>query len=1509
MTDQVAEHSQALLPSQACANPKEQAESDEGAGFPIVGVGASAGGLDAFTQLLKSLPADTGMAFVLVQHLAPTHASALAEILARAATMPVTEVHDGAKVEPNQVYVIPPGQNMIITRGELHLIPRLGHGIHRPVDQFFRSLAEDQRHLAIGVVLSGTATDGTLGLEAIKAEGGITFAQDATALHEGMPHSAIASGCVDFVRSPVEIAREIVRIGKHPYTVPEVVAEETGDKPNLIQVVKVLHDVTGVDFTHYKFNTLYRRVTRRMVFSKMDGLAEYVQHLRQTPAEVQALYQDILINVTNFFRDPESFEALKDIVFPRLLKNRSRHDPVRLWTLGCSTGQEAYSLAMAFTEVAEAAGSSVPFQLFATDLNPAGIEKARAGIYPKDIDQDVSPERLQRFFTEVDGGYRICKSIRDACIFSRHNVLADPPFSRIDLISCRNLLIYLEPVLQQRIVPTLHYALKPAGCLWLGGSETIGSYRNLFEAEDSRHKIYIKKSGSSSDSAHFVLQSHGVSRSPFIPLTGRSSDAWDLPREADRVLLTRFAPPGVLVSSELEILQYRGDIGPYLSPAPGKASLSLLKMLREGLLVGVRGAVVRAGKEQSLVREEGLRVKTKAGYQEVTIEVIPIKGHDDKEGGFLILFEDGSQHIIRDLPATSSAEQNSDSTAADNARLAQELAATREYLQSVIEQQEAANEELQSASEEVQSANEELQSTNEELETSKEEIQSSNEELATVNDELNNRLTELHRVNNDLINLIGSVQMAIVMLGPDLRVRRFTPLAEKLLNLIPTDVGRPLADIKLILEGAPDLEPLLSEVLNTVIPQYLDVQDKQGRWYSLRLRPYKTTENKIDGVVVMLVDIDLMKTAHAKARESDARYRALFESAPMAVFVCDSQAVIQQYNRHAAELWGREPECGVERHCGSLRLWAADGTRFPHEQSPVLDVLRTGAPVHNLEVVIERPDGSRLPVLVNIAALKNAEDEITGSVTSFIDITERKQTEAALQISEVRHRRLFETSKDGILILDGTSQKITHVNPFLATLLDYPSEYFLGKELWEIGFLRDKEASRSAMQQLADQESVRYETLPLEDRVGKQHPVEMVANAYEEGGQRFIQCNVRDISERSLLERLLRGQASELSDLHRRKDEFLAMLSHELRSPLAPIANALQLLGLQRGNENRMQQQARGIIERQLGQLQHLVDDLLEVSRITTGRVQLRREPVLVGDIVAAAVETVRPLMVQRRHEFTVSLPPDPIWLNADAARLEQVMVNLLTNAAKYTEDGGHVWLTVELAIDADGSDEGREVIIRIRDSGVGIAMELLPKIFDLFTQADRSLDRSQGGLGIGLALVRRLTELHGGKVEAHSSLGQGSEFVVRLPVTPIDIPQPKLQSTEATQPKTRPLRVLIVDDNADTVLSFSILLKALGHDVKAAHDGPTGVEAALAYKPDVALLDIGLPGLSGYEVAKRIRQQPDLQNVVLVALTGYGQQGDREASRQAGFSHHMVKPANFEKLEEILAAASEQST
>jgi len=559
---------------------------------------------------------------------------------------------------------------------------------------------------------------------------------------------------------------------------------------------------------------------------------------------------------------------------------------------------------------------------------------------------------------------------------------------------------------------------------------------------------------------------------------------------------------------------------------------------------------------------------------------------------------------------------------------------------------------------------------------------------------------------------------------------------------------------------------------------------------------------------------------------------------------------------------------------------------IPHSQAPAL---------HDFEVQHDFPVIGAKTMVLNARRFPSDSKSPELILLAMEDVTEYKHAEVALQTSEVRYRRLFQTARDGIFILDANTLKIIDANPFMTELLGYSLDEFLGKELWEIGLFGDKQASQAAYEDLKEKGYIRYDYLPLETKDGKKAEVEFVSNVYEVDHRPIAQCNIRDISERSRLERETQEQAAVLADLHRRKDEFLAMLSHELRGPLAPIMNAVHILRLQK-TENRLQRQARTVIERQVGQLTRLVDDLMDVSRITTGRVRLHKERVVVSGIVKRAVETARPLLDQRRHELTVSLPPQPIWLNADAARLEQVIVNLLTNAGKYTDEGGHIGLTVQ--------QEGDECVLRLRDTGVGIAPELLPRIFDLFTQAERSLDRSQGGLGIGLALVQRLVELHQGTVEAFSVLGQGSEFVVRLPVALAAELQPSA-ATEIAEPIGRPLRVLVVDDNVDTAQTLALLLEESGHDVRMGHDGPTALKVAHAFLPNVVLLDIGLPGLDGYEVAKRLRQQSVLPNVVLVAMTGYGQDTDRQRSQDAGFDHHLVKPANFDKVQQILASVT----
>lgn len=895
--------------------------------FPVVGIGASAGGLEAFSQVLRALPPDTGMAFVLVQHLAPLHESILPTLLAKETAMKVSEIVDGMPVEADHVYVIPPNVNLAILHGVLHLMPRSElRGQHLAVDYFFRSLAEDMGSRAIGVILSGTASDGVMGMKAIKAEGGITFAQDdKSAKYNGMPHNAVAAGCVDFVMPPEAMASELARIAQHPYlarpksamTAELPVAEED----DIHKIFILLRRQSGVDFTYYKQATIQRRIKRRMLLHKLDRLPEYIRYLQESPTEAEALYNDILINVTSFFRDPDAFAALAAKVFPEITSGKSADTPVRIWVPGCSTGEEAYSIAISLLEFMGEAASGIPVQIFATDVDEAAINKARLGIYPEGIIDDVSPDRLRRFFARTDAGYQISKQIRDLCVFSRQNVIKDPPFSRLDLISCRNLLIYLERVLQKKVFSVAHYALKPSGFMLLGSAESIGEFANLFQLVDQKTKIYSKKSIASPIHFDFAAPAFPLPEQALQSSRDMQPITWtnlDVQREADRLMMKRYAPPGVVINEQMEILQFRGRTGPYLEPASGEASLNLLKMAREELMLSIRELVARATAEDTMVRKEGIHLTRDGQYRLLNIEVVPLRNPAGAGRCFLVIFEEaeasGPRHAQE--PADKARPEDADR---ENEQLRQELTATREYLQSVIEQQEAGNEELRSANEEIQSSNEELQSINEELETAKEELQSVNEELATVNDELESRNAELTQLNNDLNNLIRSVNLPVIIVGNDMRIRRFSPLAEKALNLIPGDVGRPISDIRPTIE-TPDMKKLIQEVIDTVRAREVECQDGEGHWYSVRIHPYKTLDNRIDGAVIAFIDIDNMKRACEVARESRDFADAVIVAMRHPILVLDKDLRVTSANAAYLDMFGvsaRETVGNLLYHLGN----------------------------------------------------------------------------------------------------------------------------------------------------------------------------------------------------------------------------------------------------------------------------------------------------------------------------------------------------------------------------------------------------------------------------------------------------------------------------------------------------------------------------------------------------------------------------------------------------------------
>jgi two-component system CheB/CheR fusion protein len=847
--------------------------------FMIVAIGASAGGVEASTELISHLRIDTGMAFVLIQHLDPTHRSVMAELLSKKTKMPVAEVSDGMKVERDHVYVIPPDTTMSITDHTFQLTPRAASpGVPMPIDRFMRSLAEAQGNRAVGVILSGTGTDGTLGMAEIQAQGGVTIVQDeTTSKYDGMPRSAISAGCVDLILPPLGIARELVRLAGHPYVKrdsnPEEEEAPRPDRAPLAVIYQLIRRSAGIDFTHYRQTTIRRRIDRRMAVNRIERIEDYLKFLQTNPGEINALYQDMLINVTSFFRNPKVFEALKERVFPAIVKKRAANAAIRIWSPGCASGEELYSLAICLLEYLGERAREIPIQLFGTDVSESSVSKARNGWYPENIQGDVSAARLRKFFTKADGGYRVSKSIRDLCIFAQHNLLSDPPFSQMDLICSRNLLIYLEPMLQTHVIEIFHYATRPNGFLVLGTSEGIGNGVTLFAPEDRNLRIYSKKTTSRRAPIVFSMSPErpspdfGTGRASIQSPEGSSGSYLEMQREFDRRLLAQHSPATAFVNEDFELVHTRGNLSPYLKLSPGRPSLNLMKMAREGLQLELRNALIRARKEDEAVRKTFVHVKDdmalaaegqepargrREGIRLVNFEVIPTRIGSVTERHFMVTFRDAPL-LPRKATQETKGQREADSTPRRIAKLEDELAATKEYLQSVIETQEATNEELQSANEEVLSSNEELQSTNEELETTKEELQSLNEELNTLNDELRERNSEMTQAHSDLANLFSSIDIAVLMIGADLKIRRFTPQAQKMLGLVPGDVGRPLANIKMNID-IPGLDSTIARVMAETIAVDTELTGSNGERHLLRVLPSLATDG-LEGVVLTVVVI------------------------------------------------------------------------------------------------------------------------------------------------------------------------------------------------------------------------------------------------------------------------------------------------------------------------------------------------------------------------------------------------------------------------------------------------------------------------------------------------------------------------------------------------------------------------------------------------------------------------------------------------------------------------------
>jgi len=1174
-----------------------------------------------------------------------------------------------------------------------------------------------------------------------------------SARHDSIVRSAIATGLVDHVLPPEEIPAKLLEYAAYMRSrrhAADGSVEETAEQ--LGRIAAIVRQRTGHDFSQYKTNTLVRRIQRRMQVLQVPSVVGYVARLRNDPKEGEQLFRDLLIGVTQFFRDPTAFESLERTVIPRIVSRAGADGAIRVWTPGCATGEEAYSVAILLKEATSDKGHGPKVQVFAGDIDEDALEFARAGRYPEGVAAHISPARLERFFLKHKHSYQVAKEIREMCLFSAHNLIRDPPFSRLDLIVCRNLLIYLETEIQKHVATIFHYSLRPEGYLFLGPAEGPGGPADLFSAVDKKHKIYQRNETVSRPALVLGPTDHVRARARTMPWTPRVATAGqgEMVAGLERLLLDHYAPAWIVINAQGEAMYFSPRTGKYLEPAAGLASMDVVNMARKGLRLDLRTAIHTALKKGAEVVRGGVDVATSGEVQRINLIVRPITEAGTEPGLFLIVFQEAGPPRSPKGSAAGSPDGPGDDIVQ---QLESELRMTKEHLQATVEEVETSNEELKSSNEELLTTNEELQSANEELQTSKEELQSVNEELETINSELSKKVEELDLANSDLRNLFQSAQIPTLFLDNELRIKRFTEAATRVFRLIEADMGRPISDISSRFEG--DLVADLKEVLRTLVPRERQVKVRDGpETYFLRVLPYRRLDGVIDGLVVTYMDV----TELNRALDLQARLAAIVESSQDAIVGWTLAGTITTWNTAATRMFGYTAE---EVAGQPISLILSIGQQ--EEMDLVVSRLWRGEPVAPFESVRLTKDGRQLYVSVALSPVTSPAARPTAASAIFRDITDLKRARQALE----------------------------------------------------------------------------EET--------------------------------------------------------RRKDEFLALLGHELRNPLAPLRTSLDVLRT-KGADEEHKRVALEVMDRQLAQTTSLVDQLLDASRISSGKIVLHSEEIDLVEVARTSAEDQRALIEQSGLNLELELHAAPLWVSGDPVRLAQVVSNLLANGAKFTDAGG----TVTVAAQADARQSA--AVLTVRDNGIGIEPEALDRLFQPFSQAGRTRARARGGLGLGLALVRSLVASHGGTVEARSEgRGKGAEFVVRLPLAatkgkPAGPPAPRPEED------ARPYRVLLVEDNRVAAESLRTLLELAGYTVEVAGDGLSGLALAGSFHPEVVLCDIGLPGeMDGYAVASALSQGED-GRPYLIALSGYGQPADRERARKAGFDRHLAKPADPSALRRLLA-------
>ena len=1340
-----------------------------GLSFPVVGLGASAGGLEALIRCFEHLPTAPDMAFVVILHLSPEHESNAAAILQRSTKMAVLQVKEATKIERNHVYVIPPSRSLLMYDGHLALVPsQRDRGRHIAIDLFFRTLAEAHKERAVGVILSGTGSDGAVGLASIKEYGGIVVAQSPNdAEHRGMPDSAIATGKVDFVLPVTEIPQKLIDLWANARKIElpfptdsdlKVLAPESPQAAEeaLRGILALLHKKTGHDFKHYKRATVLRRIERRLQVNNLRTLPAYLDFLDRQATEAPALLNDMLIGVTNFFRDRDSFEALERDVVPRLFEPPLDEEGVRAWVAGCSTGEEAFSLAILLSDALSRSPTPRPIQVFASDIDEASLASARLGKYPEAIVTDVPPTYLRDYFTRIDSGYQANESIRKRVLFAAHNLLRDPPFSRLDLVLCRNLLIYLDREVQRDILQMFHFALRSGGYLFLGSSETADAAPGLFEPIDRRHRIY-----------RAAAEVRSSRRMPAFPLGGRIHHATTRPG-------VTMAPKGlkpptiaelhmrgafdddttgtVVVDRALDILHTSPGASQFLQFTSGDPSRQLLSVANPEIRAELRLALFEFSKSQAKVTSPPVRIHTDGPASTVRMTVRPLQS-DSPNGLMLVRF------VKERVDAASIPSPGDDSALA---HLEQALQRKDEQLQATVTQFSTTTEELRSSNEELQALNEELRSASEELETSKEELQSNNEELLTVNVELKAKVEETAQVNDDWQNLLRASEIATVFVDAHMRIKRFTPLAATIFNLINGDVGRSLFDLTHRLEY-PDLASDAAETFKTLKMVEREVRSDDGRWFLARLLPYRTGENLIGGAVLNFVDISSRVLAESNMHLGEEQLQLVAQSLPeFAILTLDPDGRITSWSRGAQNLFG---------YSEAESLGQSFDIIFTSEDRAA------GRPAFELE---------------RAAAEGRCPDE------------------------------RWHVRKDGSSVfISGVLARLT------------------------MGGLQ-------GFAKIA-------------------HDITALRQSQDEGTAAI-------------------DAAREATRL---KDEFLAVMSHELKHPLNLIhINAQLLLNLPETKVIPAIRKASETIERSVATQVRIIDDLLDLSRTQAGKLRLDLSPLELVEALEPSMEWATQQAKNKQLGFVYKAPAEPIYVHADVVRIEQVVMNLLSNALKFTASGG--WVEVRLF------KAGEEAVLQVIDNGRGIAPAFLPQVFGMFEQEERAASRREGGLGIGLGLARELVVLHGGRIDAASAgAGLGATFTLRLPVHERSDFAPLDHAPEVTNP-LQGLRILVVDDDPDGIETLGMLLGIEGAEVTAARSGADALRFCETKGFDLIISDIGMPMMDGSQLIATLRRRPTTERTPAIALTGYGRPQDVKAALTAGFTAHLTKPVNMVRLREL---------